>query len=208
MYDVNSADMTQTSLYSSVYALRVDPVVRERILKAEKLRCVRVARRNACARKVKSERIALLDANRLSRHEERTASYWVITLIPKRRRIHSPAPSPDIELPSRMNDADNNRSGSSGGGGVDAPTEVHWRAWTMLVLIMVSAEDVARSNIVGDCRLHISGDGGACCSGCGVGGSGGVEAPNAIHCCARNINIMPVIVFLYVRCRCGSVESC
>ena len=79
MYDVNSADMFQTSLYSFVYALRVDPVVRERKLKAEKFRCVRIARRNARARKVKSERIALLDAKRLSRREERTASYWVIT---------------------------------------------------------------------------------------------------------------------------------
>ncbi len=171
-------------------------LVRERKLKAEKLRCVRVARRNARARKVKSERIALLDAKRLSRREERTASYWVITLIPKHRRIHLPALSPDIELPSRMNDADNNRSGSSGGGGVDVPTEVHWRAWTMLVLIVVSAENVARSNIAGDCRLHIGGGSGACGSGCGIGGSGDVEASNAVHWRARNINIMLIIVFI------------
>ena len=95
-----------------------------------------------------------------------------------------------------MYDADNNRSGSSGGGGADAPTEVHWRAWTMLVLIMVSAEDVARSNIAGDCRLHIGGDGGACGSGCGVGGSGGVEALNAVHWRARNKYYYAYIVFI------------
>ena len=65
-----------------MYALRVDEAVRERKTKAEKLRCVRVARRNARARKVKSERIALLDSKRLARREERTASYWVITFIP------------------------------------------------------------------------------------------------------------------------------
>ena len=61
VYHVNSADLLQTSLYSSVYALRVDPVVRERKIKAGKLRRARVGRRNARARKVKYSRIALLD---------------------------------------------------------------------------------------------------------------------------------------------------
>ena len=58
-----------------VYALRVDPVVRGRILKAEKLRCVRIARRYARARKVKSKRIALLDAKRLS--QARSSRYLI-----------------------------------------------------------------------------------------------------------------------------------
>ena len=164
---VNSASVLHTSTHASLYLRRLGPVEREHKLVAENDRRARVARQNARDRKVKSERIALLYAERLARHEKRDASQI--------DHIYSNATSLNVDVPTRGSDSDTDRSG---GGGVKAPTATHRRVGMMpimliIIMIMFFAADVPRPNLAADRRLYTSS---SCLGGGSSGGFGGSDA--------------------------------
>ena len=179
LHKVNSAHLLKTSSHASLYRplLSLSRVERERKVKTENARCARVARKNANARKLKSIRIALLYAERLSLRDKRDASCWPLAV-----EIPDPGATPNVV---------------NGGGrdSVDAPAALRRRVRTMpafqLITMIIYFGRGASGSSRGGARGSAAGDG---CLGDGSGASVAIVTLTVTEAASATSTMAPPVV--------------